>query len=115
MVLATAIFWPLVAYFHVRLVFADKTIKGGHLKGFWTVTKMLWGKKVGVLRNPVANGEFMDYFKADFHPWMHDNSRFLTEIDNFVASVEGSGRKPNTEIANAIRARMNSQLKANAA
>jgi predicted metal-dependent hydrolase len=115
MVLATAIFWPLVAYFHMRLVFADKTIKGGHLKGFWTVTKMLWGKKVGVLRNPVANGEFMDYFKADFHPWMHDNSRFLTEIDNFVATVEGAGRKPNTEIANAIRARMNSQLKANAA
>jgi uncharacterized protein len=32
-----------------------------------------------------------------------------------VASVEGSGRKPNTEIANAIRARMSSQLKANAA
>jgi hypothetical protein len=57
----------------------------------------------------------MDYVKADFHPWMHDNSGFLTEIDNFVAAVEGSGRKPNTDIANAIRARMNNQLKANAA
>lgn len=115
MVLATVIFWPFVAYFHMRLVFADKTIKGGHIKGFWAVSKILWGKKVGVLRRPVANGEFMDYFKADFHPWMHDNSGFLTEIDNFVASVEGSGRKPNTDIANAIRARMNNQLKANAA
>ena len=72
-------------------------------------------ERIGVLRNPVANGEFMDYFKADFHPWMHDNSKFLTEIDNFVAGVEGAGRKPNTEITNAIRARLNSQLKASAA
>ena len=46
---------------------------------------------------------------------MHDNSKFLTEIDNFVAGVEGAGRKPNTEITNAIRARLNSQLKASAA
>ncbi|MCQ8895428.1 metal-dependent hydrolase [Limnobacter humi] len=115
MVLATAIFWPLVGYFHTRLVFADKATKGTHLKGFWTVTTMLWGKRIGVLRNPVTSGEFTDYFKADFHPWMHDNSQFLERIDGFVKQVEGSGRAPNEELQQAIRSRMNSQLKASAA
>ncbi|WP_370260893.1 metal-dependent hydrolase [Limnobacter sp.] len=115
MVIATLVFWPLVAVFHARLVFADKTIKGGHLKGFLTCHRMLWGKEVGVLRKPVLSGEFTDYFKADFHPWEHDNSHLLEEIDSFVAKVEKSGRAPNTDITNAIRARMNSQLKANAA
>lgn len=115
MVLATAIFWPLVGYFHTRLVFADKTIKGGHFKGFATVTRMLWGTKVGVLLKPVLNGEFTDYFKRDFHPWMHDNSDFLKQIDGFVASVEESGRTPNEEIQKAARVKMNKQLQAGAA
>ncbi len=114
MVLATIIFWPAVMTFHTRLVMADKTIKGGHFKGFWKVTKMLWGRQ-GVLSRPLLNGEFFDYFRSNFHPWQHDNSNYLKEIDQFVASVEQSGRAPNKEITNAIRARMNSQLKANAA
>ncbi|GLR25487.1 metal-dependent hydrolase [Limnobacter litoralis] len=114
MVLATVIFWPLVMTFHVRLVLADKNTKGRHLQGFWTVTKLLW-QKGGVLRKPLSNGEFLDFFSKKFHPWQHDNSHYLREIDNFVAQVEQAGRKPNDEIANAIRARMNSQLKQNAA
>lgn len=115
MVLATIIFWPLVMTFHVRLVLADKQTKGQHLKGFWNVTRMLWGKKVGVLLKPVMSGEFTDYFRKDFHPWMHDNSEFLKLIDGFVAEVEAADRKPNEEIAQAIRARMNNQLQANLA
>ena len=115
MVLTTVVFWPVVAYFHARLVFADKTIKGGHLKGFATCAWMLWGKEVGVLRKPLLSGEFTDYFRKDFHPWMHDNSEYLNHIDAFVQKIEGAGRQPNTELQSAIRARMNGQLKASAA
>lgn len=114
MVIASVLFWPIVAYYHARLVFSDPAIKGGHLKGFWTCHKMLWGKEVGVLREPLLNGEFFDYFRSDFHPWQHDNSRLLNEIDDFVSQVEKSGRQPNEAVGNAIRARLNNQLKANA-
>lgn len=103
MVIATAIFWPLVMYFHLRMVLADPNTKGKHITGFMTVNRMLWGE-MGVLRKPIP--EFFDYFKADFHPWMHDNSAYLADIDGFVEEVNKLERTPNEAVKKAVRARL---------
>ena len=103
MVLATVIFWPVIMYFHARLVFADPNTKGKHLQGYKAVAKMLLGKE-GIFRN--AMSDFFDYFRADFHPWDHDNSHFMKEIDAFVEKVNQAMRNPNPEVKKAVRARM---------
>jgi len=103
MALATVIFWPVIMYFHARLVFADPNTKGKHVQGYKAVGRILFGE-VGIFRK--AMGEFFDYFKADFHPWEHDNSAFLNEIDAFVEKVNASMRNPNEEVKKAVRARM---------
>jgi predicted metal-dependent hydrolase len=103
MVLATLIFWPVIMYFHARLVLADPNTKGKHIQGYKAVGRILLGE-VGIFRK--AFGEFFDYFKSDFHPWEHDNSAFLNEIDAFVEKVNASMRNPNEEVKKAVRARM---------
>jgi predicted metal-dependent hydrolase len=103
MVLATVIFWPVIMYFHARLVFADPNTKGKHLQGYKAVAKLLLGKE-GIFRN--AMSDFFDYFRADFHPWDHDNSHFMKEIDAFVEKVNQAMRNPNPEVKKAVRARM---------
>lgn len=103
MVLATLIFWPVIMYFHARLVLADPNTKGKHLQGYKAVGSILLGKE-GIFRKAI--GEFFDYFKADFHPWEHDNSAYLNEIDAFVEKVNTAMRNPNEEVKKAVRARM---------
>ncbi|HEY1057903.1 MAG TPA: metal-dependent hydrolase [Limnobacter sp.] len=112
MVLASVIFWPVVMYFHARLVFADPNTKGRHVEGYKAVAKILLGKG-GIFRNAI--GDFFDYFRADFHPWMHDNSAFLDDIDAFVAQVNKAMRNPNDEVKKAVRARMAKNVAATAA
>ncbi|MCQ8897046.1 metal-dependent hydrolase [Limnobacter humi] len=112
MVLASVIFWPVVMYFHARLVFADPNTKGKHAQGYKAVAKILLGKG-GIFRNAIS--DFFDYFRADFHPWMHDNSAFLDEIDAFVAQVNKAMRNPNDEVKKAVRARMAKNVAAAAA
>lgn len=103
MALATAIFWPVIMYFHARLVMADPNTKGKHIQGYKAVARILFGE-VGIFRK--AAGEFLDYFKADFHPWEHDNSDYLKQIDAFVEQVNKAMRSPNDEVKKAVRARM---------
>ncbi|MFN4329558.1 MAG: metal-dependent hydrolase [Limnobacter sp.] len=112
MVLASIIFWPVVAYFHARLVFADANTKGKHLKGYGAVARILVGKE-GIFRK--ALGDFFDYFRADFHPWMHDNSAYLNDIDAFVAKVHQTMREPNEAVKQAVRSRLASKATAVAA
>ncbi len=109
MVLASVIFWPVIAYFHARLVLADPNTKGQHLKGYSTVARILFGK-TGIFRK--ATSEFFDYFKADFHPWEHDNSAFLNDIDAFVAQVNQTMRNPNDDVKKAVRSRLAKTVKA---
>ncbi|OCY13305.1 MAG: hypothetical protein BEV12_24320 [Microcystis aeruginosa CACIAM 03] len=61
---------------------------------------MLLGKE-GIFRN--AMSDFFDYFRADFHPWDHDNSHFMKEIDAFVEKVNQAMRNPNPEVKKAVR------------
>ena len=103
MVLASIIFWPVVMYFHARLVFADKNTRGQHLKGYRAVANMLIGKG-GIFRN--AMGEFFDYFRGNFHPWDHDNSAYLNDIDAFVLKVNEASRSPNEDVKKAVRTRL---------
>lgn len=107
MIIATVIFWPVVMYFHTRLVLADPKTKGKHIKGFWRVTQMLWYKP-GILGRQLK--EFFDYFKADFHPWEHDNSAILEEIDAFVTKVEKEDRAANEEVRKAVRQRLSKNI-----
>lgn len=107
MVLASVIFWPVVMYFHARLVLADKNAKGKHLKGYGKVAKMLLGKG-GVFRNSI--GDFFDYFRGDFHPWDHDNSAYMKEIDSFVEMVNKTMRQPNDEVKKAVRSRLSKSV-----
>ena len=51
-------------------------------------------------------GRILNTFRADFHPWDHDNSHFMKEIDAFVEKVNQAMRNPNPEVKKAVRARM---------
>ncbi|HEX5487395.1 MAG TPA: metal-dependent hydrolase [Limnobacter sp.] len=112
MVLATVIFWPVMFYFHTRLVLADPNTRGKHLQGYKAIARLLVGE-VGIFRK--SAGEFMDYFRKSFHPWDHDNSTLLTQIDDFVAQVNQAMRNPNDEVKKAVRERLARKMAGKAA
>lgn len=77
---ATAIFMVLVAVYTVRMVRAEPRARG--LAQWRGLAGFLVGRE-GFLRRSFR--PWLDYFKPGFHPWQHDNRRFLAEIDGFVA------------------------------
>jgi predicted metal-dependent hydrolase len=72
----TVIFWSLVIPFHLIIVARD----GGlfDLKGWWTLVRYHW-LKPGALRRIIP--AYFDYYRPGFHPWQHDNRRFLADIE----------------------------------
>lgn len=88
LILATLIFWPLVAEFHVRMVRADKSLKKGvraRVKGYAGLARFLFNKP-GALRRVIP--EWLDYFRPGFEPWDHDNRHFLERMPEFEAAME---------------------------
>jgi len=75
----TVIFWSLVIPFHLIIVARD----GGlfNLKGWWSLVQFHWLKPGGLRRIIPA---YFDYYRPGFHPWQHDNRRFLAEIDRIA-------------------------------
>jgi predicted metal-dependent hydrolase len=75
----TVIFWSLVIPFHLIIMARD----GGlfNLKGWWALIRYQWIKP-GALRRIIP--AYFDYYKPGFHPWQHDNRRFLAEIDRIA-------------------------------
>ena len=41
---------------------------------------------IGMLRRQLGN--YLDYFRPDFHPWDHDNREYLKQIDEFLAKQQ---------------------------
>ncbi|MBV8063779.1 MAG: metal-dependent hydrolase [Nevskia sp.] len=75
----TVIFWSLVIPFHLIIMIKD----GGllDLKGWWNLVKFHW-LKPGALRRIIP--AYFDWYKPGFHPWQHDNRRYLAEIDRIA-------------------------------
>ncbi|WP_348673722.1 metal-dependent hydrolase [uncultured Abyssibacter sp.] len=88
LIVATLIFWPLVAEFHWRMVRADPSLKKGlraRLKGYAGLANYLF-RSPGALAKTVP--EWFDYFRPSFQPWDHDNHEFLARIPQFEADME---------------------------
>lgn len=89
MAIATAILWPVLGYFHLRMVMADKALKGKRLRGYATLFKYLFLND-GPFRRLIP--ETLKFFRTDFHPWDEDNSAALAEIDAILARVAEQGK-----------------------
>ena len=95
MLAATAIFWPLVANFYLRILRAEGKLTD--VKGWRTLFRFTFGE-VGHLRKLVL--PWAEYFRPGFHPWDQDNSHYLEQIEALVAEVE----KPRTRATAAAAA-----------
>lgn len=76
MILATIMLWAIVYPNYLRNVQRD----GGlfDVKGWATSLKYQFGP-FGILRKTF--GQYLDYYRPGFHPWDHDNSHFLEQVD----------------------------------
>lgn len=81
---ATLLFWPLVFAFHLRLIAADR--KTSRLRGWGELIAFLYGPRRGLF--PKLVRPWLDYFRPGFHPWDHDNRRFLEQVDEVVAAAQ---------------------------
>jgi len=84
---ASAIFWPLVGAFYIQMTNADEKCKKAGWRGHLKVANHLFGKP-GIFRKQLP--EFLDYFKYSFHPWQHDNSHRLAQIDELVQEADAA-------------------------
>jgi hypothetical protein len=82
MLVATAIFWPLVVSFYLRILRAEGRLTD--VKGWRTLFRYTFGE-IGHLRKLIL--PWAEYFRPRFHPWERDNSHFLERIDALVAEV----------------------------
>lgn len=83
LVTATSMFFTLVFRYHKKLVQADAVARG-EARGGWKTLRFLFGTP-GALRRAIP--AWLDWFKPGFHPWQHDNRRYLAEIDTLVGEV----------------------------
>jgi predicted metal-dependent hydrolase len=80
---ASVVFWVLVFLFHRKLVNADpaaRAERGGLLR----LLRFQWITP-GPLRRALR--DWFDYFRPGFHPWMHDNRRYLAGVEAFADEV----------------------------
>ncbi|WP_051362101.1 metal-dependent hydrolase [Solimonas soli] len=85
LLLASLIFWPLVFTFMWRITRADAQCRAE--RGGWRRTLRFLFLTPGPLRR--AMGEWFDYFKPGFHPWQHDNRRYLAGIEPLLRDLQG--------------------------
>ncbi|ERJ19120.1 Putative membrane protein [Salinisphaera shabanensis E1L3A] len=88
MVVATAIFWPLVAYFYYRMSRASVECRKEGWRGHLKVFNTLFGSSPGVLRRQIP--EWAAYFRYGFHPWQQNNSHHLKLIDDLVEKTDAA-------------------------
>lgn len=87
LIAATFIFWAMVIPIHISMVRREGKLFD--LRGWATVFNFLWGRP-GTLRRVIP--DWLDFFKPGFHPWDHDNHRYLSQVDDLVVEVEGYGK-----------------------
>ena len=83
-VVANVIFWSLYAPFYVSMLARSGGLSD--LKGWMKLANFVAGKP-GVLRRVLP--EWADFFRRDFHPWMHDNRQYLEQAAALVKEVKG--------------------------
>ncbi|MGH8447430.1 MAG: metal-dependent hydrolase [Solimonas sp.] len=84
LVFASALFWPLVLTFMWRLTRADAQARAE--RGGWRHTFYCMLVSPGPLRR--CAGDWFDYFKPGFHPWMHDNRQYLSSLEPLLKDLE---------------------------
>ncbi|MFD0949734.1 metal-dependent hydrolase [Paraperlucidibaca wandonensis] len=86
MVLATAIFWLIMMPALLAVLRS-----GGHLTDLKSMRKLLKFTmgEYGIIR--IQLRDYIDYFRPSFHPWDHDNRKYLLQIDDFLAEQERLG------------------------
>lgn len=87
MLLTTAIFWTLIIPAHLLVLREEGVLSD--MKSWRKFFRYSFGR-VGMLRKLVL--PWADYFRPGFHPWDHDNSRFLAEIESFSKAYRASSR-----------------------
>jgi len=76
-VVAMGIFWPLVAAYYVDNLRQEKALTD--VRGWARLGRFLFNRKTGMMSTLI--GDALDYFRRDFHPWDHDNSHLLKELE----------------------------------
>jgi predicted metal-dependent hydrolase len=89
LLIATAIFWGKVIPAHVSFVRAEGKLTDW--KGWREFYRVGFGE-VGFLRKMIR--PWFSYFKPGFHPWDHDNSHFLKEVEGHSAPWLTKARVP---------------------
>ncbi|MDP4548668.1 metal-dependent hydrolase [Marinobacter sp. MDS2] len=83
-VTATVIFWGLtIPAFIAALRNEGQITNWDGWKNFFRYTM----GDIGLLRRQIGN--YLDYFRPDFHPWDHDNREYLEQIDQFLTDQKG--------------------------
>lgn len=83
MLLTTVGFLGLVLYYQQQLLKADAEVQRG--QGLGRFLGFLFARP-GLL--PRLALPWLDYFRPNFHPWDHDNSELLTQMDAVVAQTQ---------------------------
>lgn len=81
-ILANIVFWSVFFPFYATML----TRSGGvtSIKGWLHITNVLAGKP-GIMRRVFP--DWLDFFRPDFHPWMHDNRHFLEKAEALMEEV----------------------------
>lgn len=76
---ATVVFWGLVTPTFLEVLRSQGRLTD--IKGWRKFYRYTFGD-IGMLRRRLL--PYLDYFKPDFHPWDHDNSEYLKQMDSFL-------------------------------
>lgn len=83
LILATIIFWSLVTPAFLLVLRSEGKLTD--VAGWRKFFRYTFGD-IGMLRTQLF--DYVDYFRPGFHPWDHDNSEYLKQIDDFIAAYE---------------------------
>ncbi len=91
---ANLIFWSLFYRYYFKVMKS----RGEHknLRGWMTSLRNQFGKG-GVF--PSMFGEWLSFFRPDFHPWQHNNLYVLDEAESLMEQVDQFARKAQLSIA----------------
>lgn len=87
MVIASAIFWPVLFSFYGQMAAADPKCRAEGWRGHLKMLNYAFAKP-GYLRRMVP--DFLGYFKYSFHPWQQNNTALLAEMDEVVNDAEAA-------------------------
>ncbi len=83
LIVATLVFWGLTIPTFIQVLRSEGQLT--NMKGWQKFFGYTFGD-IGMLRKQIGN--YLDYFRPDFHPWDHDNRAFLQQIDQFLAEQQ---------------------------